>query len=81
MPLTPACEVYLGNMGSGLAGAQKLQFVQMFTPFAGLAGLILAVVALIRRERFWFLALLTLLLGLAMVGLFCFLGGGIDEKG
>jgi hypothetical protein len=58
-----------------------LLFVQMFPPFAGLAGLILAVIALIRRERFWFLALLTLLLGLAMVGLFCFLGGGIDEKG
>jgi len=66
---------------SGLAGAQKLQFVQMFTPLAGLAGLIFAVVALLRRERFWILALLTLLLGLAMVGLFCFLGGGIDEKG
>src|SRR5208337_4213697 len=66
---------------SGLAVSQQLQFVQMFTPLSALAGLIFAVVALIRRERFWILALLTLLIGLAMVGLFCFMGGGIDEKG
>ena len=66
---------------SGPLGAEKLRFVQEFTPICGLAGLVLAIVALIRRERFWILPLLALLLGLALVGLFCFLGGGIDEKG
>ena len=66
---------------SGPLGAEKLRFVQAFVPFCGLAGLVFAIVALMRRERFWILPLLALLLGLALVGLFCFLGGGIDEKG
>jgi len=63
-----------------VVGAQ-LQILQVFVPFCGLGGLVFAIIALIRRERYWVLPLVALFLGLALVGLFCFMGGGINEKG
>jgi Na+/H+-translocating membrane pyrophosphatase len=49
--------------------------------FCALGRLVFAIVAWARRERYWALPLVSLLLGLALVGLFCYLGGGIDKKG
>jgi len=60
---------------SGPAGAAKLLLVQAFVPFCALGGLIFAIVALVRRERLWFLPLMTLCLALILLGLLCWIGG------
>jgi hypothetical protein len=57
-----------------------LLFGELFAPFCALGGMVFAIVAWARREHYWAFSLVSLLLGLALVGLFCYLGGGIDEK-
>ncbi len=54
---------------------QLLLLGQMTLPFAALAAMLFAVVALARRERFWLLPLLMLLINLALVGLLCWAFG------
>ena len=49
-----SCQCHAGvSPDTGL----KLQLMQVFVPFGGLGGFILAIVALIRRERYWVLPL------------------------
>jgi hypothetical protein len=63
---------------AGPAGAAKLQFMQVFPPFSALGGLLLAIVALIRRERYWILPLVTLFIDLASIAFLCWVFGSVE---
>jgi hypothetical protein len=60
---------------------EGLPFGQLFVPYCALGGLAFAIAAWVRGEKYWALPLIGLLLALAVLGLFCFLAGSIDEKG
>jgi hypothetical protein len=61
-------------------GAAQLRILQVYVPCCGLGGFVFAIVALLRRERYWVLPLVSIFLVLALVGLVCFIVGGVDEK-
>lgn len=59
----------------------NLHFAQSFPPFCAFCTFAFAIVAWARREKYWALPLISLLLALLLIGLICYAVGSIDEKG
>jgi hypothetical protein len=70
--------IKLHPITTGAVGAARLQSMLSFAPFCTLGGLIFAIVALIRRERYWMLPLVAFFLGLTLIGFLCWVFGSVE---